>query len=150
MNLIVACDPNGGIGYKNRLPWEKLEGDLPRFKSLTYNQTVVMGRNTWESLPVKPLPNRKNVVLTRSNIEYVPSEVVMTSRIEVVDDDAWMIGGASVIESFWYLIDEIHLSMTHTHYECDTFIDLNKMNNEFVRIHHETCIDHDYQIWRRK
>jgi dihydrofolate reductase len=57
MKLSIAADPNGGIGYKNRLPWIKLQGDLPRFKYLTDNQTVIMGRNTWDSLPIKPLYN---------------------------------------------------------------------------------------------
>jgi len=64
MKLIVACDPNGGIGYKNKLPWTKIQGDLPRFKQLTQNKIVVMGRNTWDSLPKKPLPNRINYILT--------------------------------------------------------------------------------------
>ena len=54
MKLILACDPNGGIGYQNTLPWTNIRGDLPRFKALTDNGVVVMGRNTWESLPKKP------------------------------------------------------------------------------------------------
>ena len=62
MNLILACDPNGGIGYKNALPWKNINGDLARFKKLTTNQIVVMGRLTYESLPIKPLPNRLNSV----------------------------------------------------------------------------------------
>ncbi len=53
MKLIIACDPNGGIGYENRLPWSNIQGDLPRFKRLTEGQTVIMGRNTWDSLPKK-------------------------------------------------------------------------------------------------
>ena len=55
MKLLVACDPNGGIGYKKKLPWTNLRGDLQRFKQLTENQVIVMGRHTWESLPKKPL-----------------------------------------------------------------------------------------------
>ena len=69
MKLIVACDPKGGIGYNNKLPWSNIQGDLPRFKNLTQGQIIVMGRNTWDSLPKKPLPNRFNVVVTSKSID---------------------------------------------------------------------------------
>ena len=68
MNLIVAHCKNRGIGFKNQLPW-KLTLDMHRFKKLTIgnkNNAVIMGRNTWESLPLKfrPLPKRTNIILT--------------------------------------------------------------------------------------
>ena len=68
MNLIVARCRNRGIGFKNKLPWE-LSADLERFKQLTIGDgtnAVIMGRNTWGSLPsgYKPLPKRENIVLT--------------------------------------------------------------------------------------
>ena len=65
MKLILACDLNGGIGYKNKLPWY-IPLDLKRFKNLTQNGVVVMGRKTWESLPKKPLPKRVNVVVSKT------------------------------------------------------------------------------------
>ena len=64
MKAILACDTHGGIGYKNKLPWKNLQGDLPRFKALTTGQPIVMGKNTWDSLPFKPLPNRLNIVVS--------------------------------------------------------------------------------------
>ena len=68
MNLIVAYCRNRGIGFQNKLPW-KLSQDMNRFKNLTIgngNNAVVMGKNTWESLPqkYKPLPKRANIVLS--------------------------------------------------------------------------------------
>ena len=69
MKLILACDPTGGIGKDNQLPWSMLEGDLPRFKSLTANQVIVMGKNTWLSLPKKPLPSRLNFVVSSSLLD---------------------------------------------------------------------------------
>ena len=54
-NVIVAHDKKNGIGYKNKLPWH-LEHDMNMFKMLTSNNVVIMGKNTWESLPIKPLP----------------------------------------------------------------------------------------------
>ena len=68
MNIIVAYCRNRGIGFQNQLPW-RLSADLKRFKELTIgdgNNAVIMGRNTWASLPsgYKPLPKRENIVLT--------------------------------------------------------------------------------------
>ena len=85
MKLIVACDPNGGIGYNNRLPWTNLQGDLPRFKNLTQGQVVVMGRNTWDSLPKKPLLGRLNFIVTSQQLNLpfgaISVAVPATSRI---------------------------------------------------------------------
>ena len=68
MNIIVAHCRNRGIGFQNQLPWQ-LSADLKKFKELTIgngNNAVIMGRNTWASLPsrYKPLPKRENIVLT--------------------------------------------------------------------------------------
>jgi len=150
MKLIVACTPSGGIGYNNELPWSKIEGDLPRFKELTTGKVVLMGRNTWDSLPKKPLPNRINVVVTSKNIDgittinSVPEEDNMDLR------DVWLIGGAQLINSSWHLIDEIHLTKTFTEYTCDRHIDLLKLEREYMCWFKETHTDHTYEIWKRK
>ena len=148
MKLIVACDPSGGIGYNNKLPWDKIQGDLPRFKALTTGKPIVMGRNTWESLPKKPLPNR---------INYVFSKVALEDAITLRDpvflkslNDGWVIGGAKVIETCWHLIDEVHLTKTFAEYTCDTYIDLVKLQNEFMCWFKEDHADHSYEIWKRK
>ena len=68
MNLIVAFSKNMGIGYKNKIPWF-LKNDLKYFKKLTIgnnNNAVVMGRKTWESLPVNKLPKRDNLILSKT------------------------------------------------------------------------------------
>ena len=67
IHLIWAQDSNGGIGKKGSLPWYIPE-DLKNFKKLTQNSTIIMGRNTWESLPIKPLPKRRNIVISSHNI----------------------------------------------------------------------------------
>ena len=64
ISAIVAVDENWGIGSNNEL-LEHIPEDLRRFKKLTDENTVVMGRKTWDSLPVKPLPNRFNIVISR-------------------------------------------------------------------------------------
>jgi len=156
MKLILACDPDGGIGYQNRLPWSNIQGDLPRFKRLTDGKTVIMGRNTWDSLPKKPLPNRTNIVITSRPLEpehdYTDtlrfSELNNWNRPD--DVEFWLIGGAKLIEGYWKEIDEIHLTKVYDHYTCDTFIDLLYIEANFTRTWSEVFPDHRYEIWKRK
>lgn len=138
MKAILACTPSGGIGKDNRLPWAKLEGDLPRFKNLTSGKTVVMGRKTYESIGFG-LPNRTNLVFSRGKV--LP--------IKDYGPDAWVIGGAEIFNLFYQYIDELHLSMTNLEYECDTFINLDKVVSDFRLVSFETLKEHTYQIWTR-
>ena len=144
MKLIVACDPKGGIGYNGKLPWDKLQGDLPRFKELTTNQVVLMGRKTWDSLPKKPLPNRTNWIKSTGPVRDPDLDPI------IKDKEVWLIGGGTMIKLYWEFIDEIHLSRTFAEYTCDTFIDLVKLEQEFDRTNIEQCEDHTYEIWKRK
>ena len=148
MKLIIACDPDGGIGYQNRLPWTKIQGDLPRFKRLTEGQLVVMGRNTWDSLPKKPLPNRINIVVTSR--PFVEHGVATINTLLNYSDSYWLIGGASLVEQSWSFINEIHLTKVYDHYTCDTFIDLLYIEHNYVRTYSEMFPDHTYEIWKRK
>lgn len=151
MNLILASDPRGGIGYKNKLPWAKIEGDLPRFKKLTNGQVVVMGRNTWDSLPKKPLLGRLNFVLTSTNLA-LPNGAIAVPNLNHFGEykNAWLIGGAGVINSHWHMIDTIHLTRTFSFYTCDTFIDLIKLTQNYSLQYEEVNTDHVYEIWKKK
>ena len=148
MKLILACDPNGGIGYENKLPWTNIQGDLPRFKRLTDKFPVIMGRNTWDSLPKKPLPNRINIVVTSRPFEH--AGVTCVSDIMDHTDFYWLIGGATLIEQSWSFINEVHLTKVYDHYTCDTFVDLIYLENNFSKTYNEVFPDHQYQIWKRK
>lgn len=150
MKLIIAADPNGGIGYQNKLPWINIQGDLARFKQLTDGQLVIMGRNTWESLPIKPLPNRKNVVITSTLLNPITKNVLVTPFINAINDDAWIIGGAKLVNSNWDKITEVHLTKTFNEYTCDAFIDLTNLETNFTCKHEDVFNDHTYQIWKRK
>ena len=70
IHIIWAQDNNSGIGKNHKLPWHIPE-DLKNFKNITKNNTIIMGRKTWDSLPIKPLPFRKNIVLSRKKIKDV-------------------------------------------------------------------------------
>jgi len=150
MKAILACDVKGGIGYQNKLPWNKIQGDLPRFKAWTENQVVVMGRNTWESLPKKPLVGRLNIVVTSKNLD-LPYGAISVNTIQHFENfkNAWLIGGAKLINSSWNLLDQIYLTRTFSEYTCDTYIDLVKLETEFTCINTEKYTDHTFEIWRR-
>jgi dihydrofolate reductase len=151
MKLIIACDPKGGIGNQGGLPWNKIEGDLPRFKNLTQGQVVVMGRNTWKSLPKKPLMGRLNFIVS-SQLMELPFGAIQVSNLNQFGEfkNAWLIGGAQLINSAWHLVDEIHLTKTFTEYTCDTFIDLLYLEQNYTCWFSENQTDHVYQIWKRK
>jgi len=130
INIIAAMAKNRVIGYKNRLPWNIPE-DLKRFKWLTSekNTAVVMGRKTWESLPIKPLPNRRNYVLTKNNKHAIfPDGLVLTDfdDINIIKknySNVWIIGGEAIYEHYINkpYIDKIYLTEIEEEYEGDTY-----------------------------
>jgi dihydrofolate reductase len=98
VGLIWAQSASGVIGRAGAIPW-RLPEDLARFKNLTLGHTVVMGRRTWESLParVRPLPGRRNVVLTRQADYMAEGAHVMSSLYDALSGaDVWVIGGAEI------------------------------------------------------
>jgi dihydrofolate reductase len=136
VNVILACCRDGGIGINNTLPW-CIKEELKMFKIITNNATVIMGYNTWCSLPQKPLINRVNVVLTRCPIkkeELLKLGIIVLSSIEEALDkyknnQCYYIGGASIynylIEN--ELITNLYISIIHTEYKTDTKIDIDKL-----------------------
>lgn len=91
--LIWAATPDGGIGYKGDIPWSK-PADMRHFRDTTQNHAVIMGRRTWESLPedYRPLPNRRNIVLSRSLRYYdLPANVQLCTTFSQALDYAWSI-----------------------------------------------------------
>jgi dihydrofolate reductase len=98
VGLIWAQSTSGIIGRENGIPW-RLPEDQARFKELTLGHTVVMGRLTWESLPakVRPLPGRKNVVITRQT-DFMADGADVVGRLEdaLTEDEIWVIGGEQI------------------------------------------------------
>jgi dihydrofolate reductase len=97
VGLIWAQSTSGVIGRDGTIPWH-LPEDLARFKTLTMGHTVVMGRRTWDSLPARfrPLPGRRNVVLTRNRGCDAPGAEVVGSIDDAIDDQTWVIGGSEI------------------------------------------------------
>ncbi|MBO5234918.1 MAG: dihydrofolate reductase [Alistipes sp.] len=122
VSVIVAVAENGVIGDKNSLLWHISE-DLRNFKRITSGHPVVMGRKTFESLG-RPLPNRKNVVITRQDIEIEGCEVVHSLEealaIFSADEEIFIIGGAQIYREAMPIADRFYLTRVHHSYEGDT------------------------------
>jgi dihydrofolate reductase len=135
-DIVVAADLDWGIGKENGLPWPKLRADLRHFKKTTSTASpgkrnaIVMGRKTWESKEVgqSPLPNRLNVVVSRSAYE-VPAGVVAARTLDealaVPDvESIFVVGGAGVIVEAIERPDlrHVYLTRVETRYECDVIM----------------------------
>lgn len=120
---VVAISKNGVIGKDNKLPWH-FSSDLKNFKQLTTGSTLIMGRKTFESIG-KPLPNRRNIVLTRKNEEIsggVDSFHSLESALQsVTTEKCFIIGGADLFRQTLDQIDGIYLTKIGQDYEGDVF-----------------------------
>lgn len=125
ISIIAAVARNRAIGHNNKLLY-RLPNDLKRFKALTTGHTIIMGRRTFESLPKGALPNRRNVVLSRSDSEF-PGCDKYSSLEEALnnckeDEDVFIIGGASVYEQAMKFADRLLLTeIDDTPQEADAF-----------------------------
>lgn len=126
--IIAAVSENGVIGKDGEIPWHYPE-DLKHFKQKTTGHTVVMGRKTYESLPddYKPLPDRKNIVLSRSEPD-LPEKVELATSLdqawqiaEKYSDKCFIIGGSGVYEQTLGKADRMVLTRIHEKYEGDTY-----------------------------
>ena len=121
VTLIAAIAQNGVIGREGQLPW-RLPDDLARFKRLTTGKTVVMGRKTYESIG-KPLPNRTNLVLTRTLAEIPGCTIVRTVEAALAacahEPELWVIGGEAVYAAFLDRADALELTHVEAEVEGD-------------------------------
>jgi dihydrofolate reductase len=140
-SIVVAIDNQRGIGKAGQLPWH-LPGDLQFFKTLTTGHcqpgqvnAVIMGRRTWESLPEKyrPLPGRKNVVISRNSYMVLPDGVsrvgsldealeLLTNEVPCINQ-VFVIGGETVYKSALNhrLCQKVYLTQINQQYSCDVF-----------------------------
>jgi dihydrofolate reductase len=109
VGILVAVSPEGVIGQDGKIPWRH-PGDQRRFKRLTVGTTVVMGRATWLSLPRRPLPERRNVVLTRTPIEGVECFSSLPSALASCSGVVWVIGGARAYAEAMPVADRIDVT----------------------------------------
>ena len=125
ITIIVAIDRNNGIGYNNRL-LAHIPGDLRRFREITMGHCLIMGKNTWESLPNRPLAGRKNIVLTDDERDYFSGAERALSIDEALDlcdpgREIFIMGGGSVYRQFLPKADRLMVTHIHREYQADTF-----------------------------
>ena len=128
--ILVAVSPEGIIGKDNSIPWH-YSADLKRFKNLTLGKTVIMGRNTWESLPVKPLPERRNIVITRSLLDGVECFQSIDDALGTCEGDVWFIGGAGIYQEALRKADIIDMTLVPDNISGEGCVEFPNIGNEW-------------------
>jgi dihydrofolate reductase len=133
ISIIVAVAKNFAIGRNNQLLWH-IPADLKRFKKITSGHQVIMGKLTYESLPIRPLPDRRNIVITDKPGELFEGCATVYSVEEALDlcgesEESFIIGGGSIYRQFLPFCNKLYITMVNKEFEADTFfpqVDLNK------------------------
>lgn len=148
MKAIFAVDANFGIGKNGTLPWPKNKDDFAWFREHTLGKTIVMGRRTWDdpAFP-KPLPKRTNVVVTSSPIDV--EGVITVNDLGDIPEDAVVIGGSNLINSLADRIDTIYLTRFDKDYECDVFVDLTKLLDNFTIVECRVLDNLIFEVWNK-
>ena len=158
LSLIVATDEENGIGKNNQLLWH-LPNDLKFFKKTTSGHTIIMGRKTYDSIG-KPLPNRRNIVITRKeNLKIEGVEVfndLETALLACADDEeAFVIGGGEIYKEALPFVSQIYLTKVHHQFNADTFfpkIEALNWSIKFKEDHQKDdkhAFDYSFLILRR-
>ncbi len=143
--IVAAMDKNNGIGKNNKIPW-RLSDDLKKFKSLTINKCIVMGRKTLESLK-KPLPKRDTIVMTKNSTYkttnervYIAEDICSINKIllNLCAEEVFICGGSEIYKLFMDKANEMYLTHIDAEVECDTFFP------EFNKEQWQKC---DYQTY---
>ncbi|NLP58601.1 dihydrofolate reductase [Lutibacter sp. B1] len=124
ITIIAAVAKNNALGKDNKLIWY-LPADLQRFKKVTSNHHVIMGRKTYESLG-KPLPNRTNIIITRNTNYKAKGCIVVNSLQEAItaaknDENPYILGGAEIYKQAIKIADKLDLTFIHHTFEADAF-----------------------------
>ena len=171
INIIVAYCNNNGIGFENQMPWH-IKSDLKKFQKLTTgkgNNAIIMGRNTFESIKSKPLPNRDNLILSSTlntneklNNKYKPDNnniIKSFLNISLLEeflktkkyDEIWVIGGTKIYELFLnqdifsnIKVQNIYETYIDKEFKCDTFFP--KINTEIFRFVSQEIHIKDYNL----
>ena len=134
ISIIAAIGKNRELGKNNDIPWHIPE-DFKRFKQITSGHSVIMGRKTWESLPIRPLPKRYNIVITRDlgfkiegmmkgdNFRIANSleEAIKIASSKQGNDEIFIIGGGQIFEQALPLVNKLYLTVVDGDFDADTF-----------------------------
>lgn len=136
IGIIVAIDAQFGIGKNNKIPWH-IPADLKRFKAITTNSAVIMGRKTWESIGSKPLKNRQNIIVSKTlSSDILSDSVFLAQDVEsalrqVEMPHTFFIGGYQIYLEGLKYADTVFLTCVNADFECDTFFPMKEMEKDF-------------------
>jgi dihydrofolate reductase len=159
-SIIVAIAQNYAIGKNNQLLW-RIPEDMKRFKNITSGHTVVMGKNTYHSLQVKPLPNRRNIVISDIPGEEIPGcdmAYSIDSAIEKADSDSenFIIGGASIYRQFFPLAQKLYITRVYENTDADVFFpeikddEWNLFESNFQLEIHPEGLKYNFELYIRR
>lgn len=160
ISIIVAIAENHAIGLDNKLLWH-LSDDLKRFKKITTGNTMIMGRNTFLSLPNGALPNRRHIVITDIEGESFEGCEMANSIDKAIalageNDECFVIGGGMVYKQFLPIANKLYLTRVHKSFDADTFfpeIDFSEWTmseSEEVEASEKNEYPHTYSLYIRK
>ena len=146
ISIIVAVAENNAIGKDNDLLWH-ISDDLKRFKKITSGHKIIMGKNTFLSLPIRPLPNRTSIVITDDMSDNYEGCIMAYSIEDAMtkcdeDEECFIIGGGSIYKQFMPLADKLYLTKVGRSYEADTFFP-DIRSDEWELIEQEDHIDQE-------
>ena len=155
VSIIAGVAENMVIGRENNLLWNIPE-DMKRFREITSGHPVIMGRKTFESLPLtfRPLPNRTNIVVTRDSSYKVPEGVIVVNSVEEAlkiakgkdKEEIFIIGGGQIYAQTIGLADKLYLTIVKGEFEGDTFFPDYK--KDFKRVVFEK--DGEHELYKYK
>lgn len=161
LSIIVAVAENYAIGKDNDLLWHISE-DLKRFKRITQGRTLLMGRNTWFSLPIRPLPKRRHIVLTdENNLDgyngaETASSVEEALKLCASEEEVFIIGGGSVYKQLMPFAEKMYITRVLESFEADVFFpeinddDWQLVDNSSVLKDVNNGLQYVYQTYIRK
>ena len=155
ITILAAVNREGVIGKDGTIPWNNKE-DLARFKELTTGNTIIMGRKTWDSLPVRPLPNRTNIVITSRNSSDFPHNVIVVRSLEQaveaghkIGRDIFLIGGQRVLEDGMEYADRLDITLIYDESKGDTHFKPVIKHDEWGVVDLKVFAGGQYTIWDR-
>lgn len=158
ISIIVAAAQNNAIGYQNQLLWH-MPADLKYFKQKTTGHTVIMGRKTFESVG-KPLPNRRNIIITRQADYTVAGATVVHTLQEALDlcdstEESFIVGGAQIYGEALAHTDRIYFTLIYQEFMADTFfppIDQTLwqlVSEDFHHADEKNPFDYNFMVYER-
>ncbi len=145
ISIIAAIAENRAIGKNNNLLWHISE-DLKYFKKLTTGHTIITGRKTFESFPVKPLPNRRNIILSKQKNYTHPKCETANSPEQALEmckneNEIFIVGGANIYKEFLHKANKMYITHIHKTFNADVFFPKYDKSKWLLTSKSETKID---------